>query len=314
MQKSDHIIPKKQPRKLEDLNLIDNFLFQEMISQDGIGEEFARLLLGTILGKTIRNVRIIPQKNILSIDTDRHGIRLDAYIEDISDEPLLPNQKILDAQIRPDIYDIEPNNSYEKKSLPKRMRYYHGMIDTQILASGTDYESLQNVIIIVILPYDPFDKNRIVYTIQNQCMEDTAIPYEDGARKIFLYTKGSEGNPSQELKDMLKYIEKTTIDNVTNPTIETINNLVTKVKHSKEVGINYMKSWEYEKMIREQATQSGLEAGLAQGLEQGLEQGYKAFINLCKDFNLPKTEAISKASQKFDLSIEKAAEYTDKYW
>lgn len=70
----------------------------------------------------------------------------------------------------------------------------------------------------------------MVYTIENQCVEDSSIPYEDGARKIFLYTRGTEGNPSQELKDMLKYIEETTKANVTNQTIETIHNLVRQVK------------------------------------------------------------------------------------
>lgn len=326
MQKPDYITHKKHPRKLEDLNLIDNFLFQEMISQEGIGEEFARLLLGTILGKNIRNVKVVPQKNILGTGTDRHGVRLDAYVEAVSDEPPLSGQEFLDAQIMPDIYDIEPNNSYEKKTLPKRMRYYHGLIDTQVLASGTDYEHLQNVIILVILPYDPFDKNRMVYTIQNQCIEDNTLPYDDGARKIFLYTKGTEGNPSQELKDMLRYIEKTTDDNVTNQTIETINNLVTKVKHSKEVGINYMKSWEYEKMITERATREGLQQGIKQGIEQGIEQGihwgieqgieqgFKAFIILCKEFALSREETLSRAASRFDLSPEKVDEYIEKYW
>lgn len=55
----------RQFRKLEELNLIDNFLFQEMLAQKEEGEEFARILLSTILDKNIRKVRIIPQKNIL---------------------------------------------------------------------------------------------------------------------------------------------------------------------------------------------------------------------------------------------------------
>lgn len=126
------IVTRKAARRLlEELNLMDDFLFQEMLAQEGDGEEFCRILLGTILGKTIRNVRIIPQKNILGIDTSRHGIRMDAYIEDISGEELLPGTNIVDAKVMPDIYDIEPNNSYEKSTLPKRMRYYHGLIDTQ---------------------------------------------------------------------------------------------------------------------------------------------------------------------------------------
>lgn len=314
------------PRKLEDLNLIDNFLFQQMMSQEDVGEEFAKILLGTILGKPIRHVKIISQKSIPGIDIDRHGIRLDAYIEVVADELSFSSSQSIDAQITPDIYDIEPNNSYEKKSLPKRMRYYHGLIDTQVLSAGKDYETLQNVIIIIILPYDPFDKNRVIYTIQNQCVEDSSLPYDDGARKIFLYTKGTVGNPSQELKDMLKYIEKTTVENVTNQRIETVNNLVNKVKRSKEVGINYMKSWEYEKMIREQATAIGLaqgraqgleqgrEQGLEQGLEQGREQGLKAFLSLCHQFQMPRETALSETIQKFNLSADRAETYLNLYW
>ncbi len=314
MEKTKHMVHEKHYRKLEELNLIDNFLFQEMISQEGVGEEFARLLLRTILGKEIRNVRVVPQKSVPGIDTDRHGIRLDAYIEAVSEETPLVGTEAFNAEVRTDIYDIEPNNSYEKNSLPRRMRYYHALIDTQVLASGTDYENLQNIIIIVILPYDPFDKNRMVYTIQNQCLEDSTLAYEDGARKIFLYTKGTEGNPSQELKDMLKFIERTTAENVTNQTIAAVNDLVMKVKHSREVGINYMKSWEYEKMITERATREGLQSGMEQGLQQGIEQGLQAFIALCKEMNLSLEETLAKIISRFDLSEEKAQTYMDKYW
>lgn len=265
----------RQFRKLEELNLIDNFLFQEMLLQKEEGEEFARILLGTILEKNIRKVRIIPQKNILGKNTDRHGVRLDAYIEDVSDEL---NATTADAEVVPDIYDLEPNNTYERESLPKRMRYYHGLIDTQFLSSGADYGKLPDVVIIVILPYDPFGKNRMVYTIRNGCIEDLSIPYDDGAQKIFLYTKGKEGNPSQKLSDMLKYIEKTTDNNVTNQDIESVRQLVEKVKRKKEVGINYMKSWEVEEMAREKGYAEGYDSGYDNGYSGGYDNG-KSKIN-----------------------------------
>ncbi len=101
----------------------------------------------------------------------------------------------------------------------------------------------------------------MVYTIQNHCTEDSSIPYNDGAKKIFLYTKGTEGNSSQPLKDMLKYIQESTEDNVTNQDIASIQKFVTKVKHKKEVGINYMKSWEVEKAARDQGYHDGFDDG-----------------------------------------------------
>ncbi len=290
MGKSRESTRKREFRKLEDLNLIDNFLFQEMLSQEEDGEEFARILLSTILGKQIRKVKIVSQKNILGVDTDKHGIRLDAYIEDISNEN---GENIADAEISHDIYDVEPNNIYEKESLPKRMRYYHGLIDTRLLSSGAGYEELPRVVIIVILPYDPFNKNRMFYTIQNHCVEDAAIPYDDGACKIFLNTKGTEGNPRQELADMLKYIEKATDDNVTNKDIASIQTLVKKVKRKKEVGINYMKSWEIEKIVRDEGYSDGFNDGSNKGNQEMQEKMNKLTICLAE---AKRTEDIIKAA------------------
>ena len=301
-------------RPLEDLNLIDDFLFQQTLMQEEDGEEFCRILLRTILGRPIRKVRITTQKNVLGIDTNRHGIRLDAYIEDVSDEECLPGNQTADAQVIPDIYDIEPNKTYEKGTLPKRMRYYHGLIDTQLLATNMSYDKLPNVAIIVILPYDPFGKNRMVYTIQNQCEEDATIPYHDGAKKIFLYTKGTEGNPSKALQDMLHYIESTTVDNVKNQDIDTIHHIVERVKHRKEVGINYMKSWEIDQMHREEGRKEGLAQGLEQGLTQGLEQGICAFIKSVKALNHSKDDICNMLVTNFNLKPEDALAHIEKYW
>ena len=77
----------------------------------------------------------------------------------------------------------------------------------------------------------------------------------------FLYTKGTEGNPGKELCDMLKYIEETTEQNITNPDIAAIHEAVSQAKQSRAVGINYMKSWEWEAMIRKEATAEGLAEG-----------------------------------------------------
>lgn len=285
---------KRNFRKLEDLNLIDNFLFQAVLSDKTEGEEFAKILLSTILGKHIRNVRIVPQKNVLGLDTDKHGIRLDAYVEDVSNEL---DSNLADVDLIPDVYDIEPNNSYEKAWLPKRIRYYHGLIDTQLLSTGVNYDKLPNMIIIVILPYDPFDKNRMVYTIRNQCIEDSSVPYDDGARKIYLYTKGTVGNPSQELKDMLKYIEDSKDENVTNQSIASIQELVNKVKHKKEVGINYMKSWEMEELARKQGYNDGFDSGFSDGFNDGLNNGFNQMQQKINQLNL----LLSKAGRTEDI-------------
>lgn len=234
-----HLIThKSRRRRLEELNLLDDFLFRAAVADEEGGEEFCRILLSTILGREIRKVKVIPQKEVVGIDTNKHGICMDAYIEDISEEAAIPGQKgenlrRVDAKVRPDIYDIEPDKIHEKDMLPKRMRYYHGMIDTQFLEAGAGYEELPDVAIITILPYDPFGKDRMVYTIKNRCLEDADMEYEDGARKIFLYTRGTADHPSQKLRDMLRYMEDTTDDNVTNQEIASVQRIVTRIRHKR---------------------------------------------------------------------------------
>ena len=130
----------------------------------------------------------------------------------------------------------------------------------------------------MILPYDPFDRNRMVYTVKNQCVEAPDIPYEDGAKKIYLNTKGTEGTPSQALKNMLKYIENSIVENVTDTNIQAIHNYVSEVKQDREVGVQYMKSWEREALIREEGKEEGRQAGLEEGRKTGIEEGRKTGI------------------------------------
>jgi predicted transposase/invertase (TIGR01784 family) len=289
------ITKAKNFRPLSELNLMDNFLFHEMIVDKEYGEEFCRILLKTFLNKEVRHVKIIPQKDIYGLDTDMHGIRMDAYLEAIGDGDAV------DADILPDIYDIEPNLTYEKDSIPKRMRFYQGMIDAANLQRGKAYTSLPNVVIIFILPYDPFGGDRMVYTIQNMIKEDPSIDYNDGALKMILYTKGKAGNASKEMQDMLKYFESSTATNVVNSDIEFVHHMVDRIKERRETNIDYMKSWEWDeynkKLGRDEGMIAGREEGLAVGREEGLaagrEEGIMAFIKACyklqcsDEFHLP---------------------------
>lgn len=53
MKTIDTVTPKYQHRPLEELDIMDDFLFQELLSQEGDGEEFCRILLSTILFRTM---------------------------------------------------------------------------------------------------------------------------------------------------------------------------------------------------------------------------------------------------------------------
>lgn len=121
---------------------------------------------------------------------------------------------------------------------------------------------------------------------------------------------------------MLKYLEETTVANVKNQNIAAVENLVNKVKRRKEVSISYMKSWEWEQMIRDEATQEGLQKGLQIGKEEGRQIGkeearqeyIKIFIETCREFGTSKEDVASKLTDKYHLSAEDTQTYLESYW
>ena len=68
---------------------------------------------------------------------------------------------------------------------------------------------------------------------------------------------------------MLRYIENSIEENVTNETIHLIHKGVQVIKQNKEVGVQYMKTWEREAMIREEGKVEGIAEGIVEGKEKG---------------------------------------------
>ena len=230
-------------RKLEDLNLLDNFLFGSMVTHPELGESFVRELLQIIFNRQFGKLIVVPQKVYYGTDTDIHGARLDVYLEEPLSDTDMGNSIV---------YDLEPDKNSDIKAveaLPRRVRFYHAKIDGDCLQSGKDYENLKNVTVVFISPYDPFGENHMIYTIRNMCEELPSLKYDDGARTIFLYTKGTEGNPPKEISQLLHYMEHTTTENAVNDSLKNIDQMVNTVKHDKEVSLSYMKMIEWEKML-----------------------------------------------------------------
>ena len=93
---------------------------------------------------------------------------------------------------------------------------------------------------------------------------------------------------------MLKYIEKSTVDNITNRDIASVSKLVDKIKQRKGAGINYMKSWEVEKMARDEGYKEGFDDGFNDGATKGIEQINQLNLKLAA---LNRTDDIIKSAQ-----------------
>ena len=112
----------------------------------------------------------------------------------------------------------------------------------------------------------------MLYTIANRCLELPHLPYDDGARTLFLYTRGTEGNPKEELQELLQYMENSSEENAKSETIKKIHHMTKRVKGSEEVSIEYMKIYERERMIKEQGFDEGIEVGRLEGIEAEKER------------------------------------------
>ena len=72
------------------------------------------------------------------------------------------------------------------KDLPKRTRYYNGMIDLNMLHPGEDYSQLKDAYVIMIMPFDLFGEGKYKYTFHMRCDEIPGLKLHDGATRIFL--------------------------------------------------------------------------------------------------------------------------------
>ena len=232
-------------RKLEELNLLDDFLFNAMMTYPELGEKFTKKLLKCLFGREFHKLRVIPQKSYGGMNTDLRGARLDVYVED-ADSAEINTENV------PSVYDLEPDKNDTEKLLaafPKRVRFYHAIIDSRSLKAGENFGKLKNVYVIFICNYDPFGYDRVKYTIRNMCEEELAMPYEDGARTIVLNTKGTKGDISRELYELLQYMEHTVPENAVNDMLKEVQEMVDIVKRDGEVSLSYMKGFERDEFM-----------------------------------------------------------------
>ena len=230
-------------KELEDMNLVDNFLFGTAVSNEEYGPLIAGTILETIFHRKIKIKNVQSEKVVWPSNPELHGIRLDAYIEEEAAAVELGN-----------IYDIEPEKkSGEKTLLPKRCRYYHTRIDENQLKAGKEYYLLPTVWVIFITTFDPFSENRMVYTIRRLCVEEPDMLYDDGESTLFLYTKGTKGNPPDDLRELLRYMNETTSENACSPSLEKVQACIDKIKQDPTVRREYMDLQEFIDRERREA-------------------------------------------------------------
>lgn len=223
-------------KSLEDLNLLDRFLFAEAMEDEVI----CKNMLELIFGRSIELEQVPHTEKEFRTTPDKRSIRVDVYAMDAE-------QNVYDTEVQ----------KINTRNLPKRSRFYQALVDSSLLEPGIqDFNELNGVYIILITPFDLFGRGRYQYTFQMKCLEETDLELGDGSVRIFLNTHGcNREGVRQELIDFLDYVEKGAQEGLpqnSDPRLQEIDSRVHNIKSRKEVGVRYMHFWlENEIELRE---------------------------------------------------------------
>ena len=212
-------------KPIEELTITDDFMFGAVMRDP----KCCKPLLEMALGVKIREIRYPELQKSVNERYASKSVRLDAYLEDAAGT----------------VYDVEIQTT-DKRNLPKRMRYYQGLIDLHILEKGEDYASLRKSFVIFICTYDPFGAGRYIYEFENRCRQDLRLALGDGAAKVVLNTKGRTGEAGAELKALLRYMDGAAPE--TDYT-RALDKAVTSVRQDEKWRVEYMS---LNEMLREQ--------------------------------------------------------------
>lgn len=228
------------------VNLSDFALFLTVMQN----KEAYRNTLSIILDESDIQLSEVKVEQVVLNKSGKRAIRLDAWA--VSDD---------ERQ-----FDMEMQNEADQDSLPKRSRFYQGLMDTPVLKSGkkTKYRNLPSTTIIFITQDDIFKRGLAKYTFTEKCEEIEDLKLDDGTTKIFLNMTSRNG--SDELISLLQYMKNTDIDNpdiiVKDRRLMELDAIVTEVKKTEE--------WEDVKM---DLVDIGFNRGMEQGMSQGITQG-----------------------------------------
>ncbi|MBQ4514887.1 MAG: Rpn family recombination-promoting nuclease/putative transposase [Anaerolineaceae bacterium] len=263
-------------KTLDELTLMDDYMFAAVMRN----KDILKRLLQCILNINISRIEFLEAQKTEKTSYESKGVRLDLYVVDENGI----------------IYNVEIQTS-DKRNLPKRMRYYQSAIDISVLNPGDDYNKLRNSYIIFICNYDPFEQNRYIYTFENTCREDPELKFGDEAYKIVVNTKGCKGEISEELKEVIMYLD---LEKVTGGFSRELDDAVKSVKDNEANRLEYLRHYIRDNEIKAEGREEGREEGRKEGEITQTIKLYRSLLNadddqirnvIMKDFNLSVDEA-----------------------
>ncbi len=229
--------------KWNSIKITNSLLFKHIMQN----EEICKGVLESVLGVKIEKIVYKEVEKELDLSLDAKSVRLDVYVEDQEGV----------------VFDIEMQAT-DTGELPKRSRYYQGMVDLNLINKGNPYTMLPKSFIIFICPFDQFGKGRSIYTFERTCVEEHSIKSGD------------------ELRAFLKYVKTETTES---ELAKKIAEEAKKIKENRDWRQEYMSLYAHECDLLARGRREGREEGESYNLIKLITQRYrKSTIEEVADF------------------------------
>ena len=152
-------------------------------------------------------------------------------------------------------------------------------MNPSILRPGVDYKELRKTFVIFICNYDPFGRNRYICTFENTCREEPDLFFGDETVKIIVNTQGEKGEISEELREVIRYLNDGTVSGAYSRELDTA---VVAVKSNEERRLEYMTLAMHDMEIREEAREEGIEIGIEKGTEKAMVSNLRTVMEKMK--------------------------------
>ncbi len=232
--------------KWEQATLANNFIFYKVMRYH---PEACKHLLEMLLKVKIEQMEM-HNEEVIELDRDAKGIRLDVFVKDTNR-----------------MYDVELQMS-DTKELPERARYYQGVMDLDTLKAGQRYKELRDSHVIFICLEDVFHNGLPVSTFENICVEDSRTKLNDRAYKHFFFAEAcAKLINDEEAKSFFEFLIS---NRAGNGFTSDLKGYVTDAKHNMQ--------WRFQFMTWERQRAYDYDDGKAAGMKEKAVEAARNFL------------------------------------
>ncbi len=247
----------------ENATLANNFIFYKVMRHH---PEECKKLIEMLLNVKIRKMEI-HNEELIDLDHDKKGIRLDVFVKE-----------------KKRMYDIEIQ-LVDTKELPKRARYYSGLMALDTLKSGEPYTLLRDSHVIFICMEDIFKRNLPVYSFEDICEEDKSVKLNDRDFKHFFIAPTCAKMLKNQ--DQKAFFELLVSNKPSNDYTSCLKKYVDDAKHNMQWRFQYMTYQRIQYYAREEGREEGRREAAIENAKNLLAMNILTQEQIAKGTGLP---------------------------